>query len=479
VLVSTQADFVPAKEQGAYVEAKYIAMFAEVVKVRADYKVEHYLEGSTTPYETEVFNGLIASVVSAKPKTGYAGYSYQSGAPGEVTTGSIAADGTLILKLYYAADHYEVRYVIEGTVPAAAPAAPAAATHKMFGSAQTRADNLSCAGYVFSGWYSTDCMVRTDNTFVMPNRNVTFTGSWIACDTDSGDVATHYKVEHYLQGSTVPHETLTLYGLSGDYVTAREKTGYPGYSFDATHASNITSGVMTDDGGLVLKLHYARHTHELRYCVEGDIPPGAPATPAARHIAQGSDVAVADDMSYAGYTFSMWHSADVWVDHGGFVMPDSDVTFEGTWLRNPEIFTVLFVDWDNTLLKADYVPYGWDATAPLHTALRQGFSVVGWDIDYTNVQQNLVVTLQYVQNRDSTNPEPVKDPPDAPDPVNPPGHEPSLGDKNSQARQSDGSALPQSGDCHSLAGVLIVAMLAASIVLIRKGRLRNKAQQQR
>jgi len=57
---------------------------------------------------------------------------------------------------------------------------------------------------------------------------------------------------------------------------------------------------------------------------------------------------------------------------------------------------VTFVDWDGTVLRTQTVPYGGDATAPSNP-VRDGWMFTGWDIGYTNVTRNLIVTAQYVE----------------------------------------------------------------------------------
>jgi len=57
-------------------------------------------------------------------------------------------------------------------------------------------------------------------------------------------------------------------------------------------------------------------------------------------------------------------------------------------------FVVNFVDYDATVLKAETVNYGNDATAPTDP-VRAGYVFTGWDVDFTNVTSDLTVTAQY------------------------------------------------------------------------------------
>ena len=63
-------------------------------------------------------------------------------------------------------------------------------------------------------------------------------------------------------------------------------------------------------------------------------------------------------------------------------------------------YSVAFYDWDDTLLKKESVEKGHDATPP-DDPHRQGYRFIGWDEDYTNVQQNLVIYAQYKKREEA------------------------------------------------------------------------------
>ena len=75
------------------------------------YKVEHYQQGPdgkypSTPTDTDNLTGTTGAIVAATPKI-YTGFIYDSTAEGTVASGTISANGTLVLKLYYAIDHWK------------------------------------------------------------------------------------------------------------------------------------------------------------------------------------------------------------------------------------------------------------------------------------------------------------------------------------------------------------------------------------
>ncbi len=75
-----------------------------------------------------------------------------------------------------------------------------------------------------------------------------------------------------------------------------------------------------------------------------------------------------------------------------FTMPAADVTVTATFEKN--VYTVTFMDWNGDMLKVDYVDYKDAATAPVDPA-REGYTFIGWDVDFSSITADLIVTAQY------------------------------------------------------------------------------------
>ena len=156
-----------------------------------------------------------------------------------------------IATVYYTRNSYKVTYKYEGKVPTGASDTPAEATYK-YGENVTVAGAATAPGYTFSGW-------DKKGNFTMPASNVVIKGSFTANDD------TQYKVEHYLEDLNGEKFTLkdteTLAGTTDTTATATPKQ-YPGFTYDSTVEGTKTSGTITGDGQLVLKLYYTRNTYK-------------------------------------------------------------------------------------------------------------------------------------------------------------------------------------------------------------------------
>lgn len=56
--------------------------------------------------------------------------------------------------------------------------------------------------------------------------------------------------------------------------------------------------------------------------------------------------------------------------------------------------TVIFLDWDGSGIDTVQVENGLDAIPP-NDPIREGYIFTGWDTEYTNVTQDLIITAQY------------------------------------------------------------------------------------
>ena len=280
------------------------------------YKVEHYqqdLNASTyTLKETENKTGTTDTTANATPKT-YTGFTFNSGA--STISGNIAGNGSLVLKLYYTRNSYNVSYSYT-SAPTTASQLPTGGIYE-YEATVTVANDATATGYTFSGWSRT-------GTFEMPAEDVEITGGFTA------NTNTPYKIEHYqqdLNASTYTlKETENKTGTTDMTATATPKT-YTGFTFNS--GASTISGNIDGNGSLVLKLYYTRNSYNVSYSYTS-APSTASALPTDSTYEYEATVTVANDATATGYTFSGWSRT------GKFEMLAEDVEITGGFIANTD-----------------------------------------------------------------------------------------------------------------------------------------------
>ncbi|MBR6522218.1 MAG: InlB B-repeat-containing protein, partial [Oscillospiraceae bacterium] len=316
------------------------------------YRVEHYLMDTNGNYPTvsdhyyEVTNVVTDQHVSVSTNVEHVGFTFDSAAS-NVLSGTVAANGSTVLKVYFKRNQFSVTYQYDGTVPAGASAPPVDNTQYYFGQEVTVADNATAQGYLFTGWsIHTGDTAIIDGKMVMPNSNVILHGAFNA------DPNTRYTVEHYLEladdtpdsvdFTAVPDVTVTKSGKTGTTVYAEplSDASILGFNYDTT---SVATGVIAADGSLVIKLYYKRTLNPVIYEYIGTVPAGAPGVPAADNHKYGAEISIAENPVVNGYTFSgwaPWDSTAVSVNGNKFTMPERTVYLHGSFTANPSAYTV-------------------------------------------------------------------------------------------------------------------------------------------
>ena len=243
-------------------------------KTDTAYKVEHYkekLDGSYELAETENLTGTTGEKVTAKAKTPeeYKGFTEDTSNKDRIAEGTIAEDGSLVLRLYYTRNQYTLTLNKDENVENVT----GAGTYKYGATVSINATLKEEAGYDirWNKWVSANTEIISDKeeqnaTIEMPAGEVTLT----ATTTKEAKTDTAYKVEHYkekLDGSYELAETENLNGTTGEKVTAKAKTPeeYKGFTEDASNKDRIAEGTIAGDGSLTLKLYYTRNTYTIKF----------------------------------------------------------------------------------------------------------------------------------------------------------------------------------------------------------------------
>lgn len=204
------------------------------------YKVEHYQEGLDGKYvlkDTDNLTGTTDTTANATAKS-YTGFTYSPSVSGTVASGTIAANGSLVLKLYYTRNSYTLA-LNKGTGIATVTGA---GTYK-FG-ASVSIDATVSSGYSWSKWTQTTggAQVSTTKayTFTMPANNVSYT----ATTTVNGYTVTY---DAKTNGGSTANQTKTVaYGASVDLTLTATKDGWTfvGWNTNKSATTKLSSYTM-------------------------------------------------------------------------------------------------------------------------------------------------------------------------------------------------------------------------------------------
>lgn len=125
-------------------------LYAQWEPAKAGYKVEHYKQGLDGNYllaETEEAEAVIGTEVSAEAKA-YDGFVENTVHSLRADAGIVAADGDLVLKLYYDRDIYEVSFDLNGA-EGEAPKKQSV----LYGAYLDKVEEPARRGYHFKGWF--------------------------------------------------------------------------------------------------------------------------------------------------------------------------------------------------------------------------------------------------------------------------------------------------------------------------------------
>ena len=183
-------------------------------KVTVNYYTEK-LDGSGYDIETVVTAGTTGSEFTAEIKD-ITGFTFK--ADGSVTSGTVAADGSLVLSVFYTRNSYTLSYTVDGK-------AHTSRTYK-FGETVTAAAAPEKTGYTFSGWQGVPETMPANDVEV----SGTFTANtyYVAFDANGGTGAMEDQQFSYGESKALTANTFerTGYTFAGWSTVANGTDGY-------------------------------------------------------------------------------------------------------------------------------------------------------------------------------------------------------------------------------------------------------------
>lgn len=238
---------------------------------------------------------------------------------------------------------YSVTYKYSSDV-AGAPSLPEAQTY-LKGNTVSVAMSPVMSGYTFSGWSSSDVTVDSEKgTFVMPSKNVVFTGGFTKNKTYSvsyrvdGDIPDGYTIpstKSYSEGEDVTVDSLK----AGDVIDGYRFTGWTSndaeFITDINSDTGLSSSIFTiSNKNVEIVGSFERISYKVTYKFQGtDMPDNAnELLPTEASYYPGDTVTVSDNVSASGYEFLGWYKDKT------FIMPEEDVVIYGEWKILPTKF---------------------------------------------------------------------------------------------------------------------------------------------
>lgn len=332
------------------------------------YTVEHYLQNADddlyTLKETDITKtGTTGEAPNVTPNR-YDGFTHvKTEVVNKDGSQVIAGDESTVVKLYYDRNIHTVSYTVSNNqLPR--EDLPKTISYK-YGQTVSVEAQLEALGYDFTGWTTTSDLgishgspYGVGDTFLMPDKNVVFTGEFTAKDNipytiqykfeqvpREGEPFARYEEDPSLKAS------FQRTGKTWDEVSALEadKVKINGFTFiNDPNISDLGVYHIAGDGSLVIGLCYSRNEYKVTYTAklaDGTPVPLAGENPESHK--HGYTVDVKTPLDKPGYTFSGWRvtsqNATIATDTDGkqtFVMPIGDVTLEGIYTPNQYNYTI-------------------------------------------------------------------------------------------------------------------------------------------
>lgn len=191
--------------------------------------------------------------------------------------------------------------------------------------------NPTREGYTFLGWYEDE-----NFTNEKPGIDATDIGDKTVYAKWEPKGDTEYKVEHYKETSDGNYELATTEELTGETdstVTATPKE-FTGYKENTTHSSRISSGTVTADGSLVLKLYYDKEEYKVTFDPQGGNP-----DPDDQTVEYNDKATKPNNPTKDGYTFDYWYYINDNNEKVRYNFDDpvtKDIELIAEWEKNPE-----------------------------------------------------------------------------------------------------------------------------------------------
>ena len=229
-------------------------------------------------------------------------------------------------------------------------------------------------GHTFTGWGggNINLPIAEDMTFRAVYEPIYYTATFV----DEEGTVLNEVTFGYFAG---PNILFSVEQKEGHTVMWKPSVEVPGYEYLTSNM--VTTCQFKED--VTLTLYYKPDVFSIQFLdwdgtilKEETVEYGKSATPPEEPIRKG-------------YTFKEWGD-------GSYDFINAGVGFIAQYDIN--YYTVTFVDYDGTVLSTQEIHYQGSANAP-DDPVREGCDFIGWDADYTNIEEDITITAQYNTNK--------------------------------------------------------------------------------
>jgi len=344
------------------------------------------ISGITAQY---MFDGENGTPVTAVPNTGYHFTGWSDGALAE-TRSETNVTSDISLTANFAINTYGLTYTA-GANGSISGITPQTVNH---GSNGTLVTAVPDTGYHLTSW--SDGVLTAART----DTNIT---------AEQGYTANFAINQYALTYTAGANGTVTGgasqsvdHGNDAAAVTAVPDTGYhfTGWS-DGVLTAARTDMIVTSD--LSVTANFAINSYTLAYAAG---PNGTLTGIASQAVNYGSDGTAVTAVPATGYHFTGW-SDGVLTAARTDMSVKANLSVTANFAINS--YTVVFQNWDGSVLSEQNVVYGTDAIAPANP-IRSGYTFTSWSLPFTGVTGNIITVAGYSQNPAPTaTPTPVTD----------------------------------------------------------------------
>ncbi len=235
-----------------------------------------------------------------------------------------------------------------------------------FGATIPVAANPSKGGYIFLGWKDADGKTPADYG-TMPSKDLEFTAQW-GSEAGVGYVLEIYKMDANGEYSETPTETINFSDGIVDEIRTVEYTAPEGFTLD--NAKSVLSGKIPADGTLVLKAYLERNKYTLTVDVDGE--------KTTTEYYYGAAVTAPETPVKEGTVkFAGWVDAEGNAATVPAIMPAENVTVYASWTTSAKFDAGEGAFEDGSSVKEIPVEEGEAIEAP-EDPVRDGYDFVGW-----------------------------------------------------------------------------------------------------